>query len=79
MRQRISIVAVLLIITGVGLASLPQDWIEETIGFEPDGRRGILELLIAVIPIVAGVALLAVTIVRSPRRARHVAARRREV
>jgi len=47
-----------LIILGLGYAFLPTQWIEQKYGFEPDGGSGALELLIAVVPIAAGIGLL---------------------
>ena len=48
----------LLIALGVLFASLPKRWIEDTLGFEPDGGNGLLELALAVVPIVVGICLL---------------------
>jgi len=50
---------VLLIIVGVAFASLPKSWIEDALGFEPDGGNGLLELAIAIVPIVVGACLVA--------------------
>lgn len=48
----------LLLILGVLLAALPKDWVEETIGIEPDAGSGTLELVIACGAIVVGLALI---------------------
>jgi hypothetical protein len=49
----------LLIGFGVLFAALPKTWIEDTLGFEPDGGNGLVELALAVVPIVIGICLLA--------------------
>ncbi len=49
----------LLIAVGIAFALLPKEWIEGTLGFEPDGGSGALELGLALVPICLGVALLA--------------------
>jgi len=61
--------AVALVLLGVALAALPKEWIEETLGFEPDQGNGLVELAIALVPILAGVTLGTVVLVR-----RHSAA-----
>lgn len=48
----------LVLILGVLLATLPKDWIEETIGIDPDAGSGTLELVIALGAIVVGLALI---------------------
>jgi hypothetical protein len=48
----------LLVLTGVLLAVLPKDWLEETFGLEPDAGSGVLELAIVLVPITAGIVLL---------------------
>jgi len=65
------IIGAALIAFGVAFALLPKEWIEETFGVEPDGGNGALELLIALVPIVAGVALLALAAVRHTRTAQQ--------
>jgi hypothetical protein len=62
-------IAVALIAFSVLAAALPKEWIEETLGFEPDGGNGLVELAIAVVPFTVGVAL-AVSVLVSRRRAR---------
>jgi hypothetical protein len=47
-----------LIVVGVLFASLPKSWIEDTLGFEPDGGNGLVELALAIVPIVIGACLL---------------------
>jgi hypothetical protein len=60
---------VLLILAGAIFASLPKSWIEDTLGFEPDGGNGLIELAIAIVPIVIGACLLAGPVLLSRRRA----------
>jgi hypothetical protein len=43
---------VVLIVLGVLLAGLPEKWIEEWLGVEPDGGNRVLELFMALTPIV---------------------------
>jgi hypothetical protein len=62
-------VGVALIAVGVLAAALPKDWIEETLGFEPDGGNGLVELAIAAVPIALGAALT-VSVFLSQRRKR---------
>ena len=62
-------IGVLLVVAGLAFAALPKSWIEDTLGFEPDGGNGVLELLIAVGPIVIGVALITSAVVRRSRAA----------
>jgi hypothetical protein len=49
----------LLIIISVLLAVLPQDWIEETFGVEPDAGSGALELALVLVPAALGLSLVA--------------------
>ena len=63
------ILGIALIVLGVAFAALPKDWIEDTLGFEPDGGNGAVELLLAVVPIAVGVGLLAYGAVRRSSRA----------
>jgi hypothetical protein len=65
------IVGAILVGVGVLLALLPKDWIEETFGFEPDAGNGMLELALILIPIVLGVALIAVALIRRTAEPRH--------
>jgi uncharacterized membrane protein len=74
-RRRQIIIGVVLILIGVAFASLSKEWIEETIGFEPDGGSGLVELLIALVPIAVGVALIGVAVLRSHRAAPERASR----
>lgn len=60
-------IGVLLVIAGLAFAALPKSWIEDTLGFEPDGGNGMLELIIAVGPIVIGVALVTMAVLRRSR------------
>ena len=56
---RIRLIAgAVLILIGVGFALLSKEWIEETLGFEPDGGSGALELAFVLVPVGIGVALL---------------------
>jgi apolipoprotein N-acyltransferase len=65
------IVGAILVGVGMLLALLPKDWIEETFGFEPDAGNGMLELALILVPIVLGVALIAVALVGSAAESRH--------
>jgi hypothetical protein len=49
--------AVLLVAFGIFAAALPKQWIEDLLGFEPDAGNGLVELAIAVVPIVIGCGL----------------------
>jgi len=60
----------LLLIFGVLLAVLPKNWIEETVGIEPDAGSGTLELVIVLVAIVVGLSLIV------PLAFRRVRARR---
>ena len=62
-------VAVVLIAFGILAATLPKRWIEETLGFEPDGGNGVVELGLAVVPLAIG-ATLALSAFLSARRVR---------
>jgi hypothetical protein len=66
------IVGAVLILIGVGFALLSKEWIEETLGFEPDGGNGVLELAFVIVPIGIGVALVvtALSALRQQRAAR---------
>lgn len=72
MRTR-SLVAsgVALIAIGVAFALMSKEWIEDTLGFEPDGGNGMVELAIAVVPIVIGVGLLTYAAVQRGGVRRH--------
>lgn len=48
------------------------DWIERWFGVSPDGGNGSLEILLAVLFAVVGVALLATTIPGARRRVRRL-------
>lgn len=73
-------IGVILIAIGVAFAALPKQWIEDTLGFEPDGGNGMLELLMALVPVVVGLAMVAAGVVRRSsepaRRARSDVRRR---
>jgi hypothetical protein len=43
---------------GAGFACLPDKWIEETFGIDPDGGNGWIEVLLAAAPISMGLGLL---------------------
>ena len=53
-----TLVGGLLLLAGVLLAALPKDWIEKTLGVEPDAGSGVLELAFVLVPIVMGLILL---------------------
>jgi hypothetical protein len=53
-----AIAGTMLILIGVGFALLSKEWIEETLGFEPDGGSGALELAFVLVPIAIGASLL---------------------
>ncbi len=55
---------VILLMIGSAFATLPKEWIEESIGFEPDGGSGLVELAIIAVPIVVGAAMLGKALVR---------------
>ena len=48
----------ILIVIGIGLAALPKDWLEERFAIEPDAGNGLVELLLFLVPVVAGAALV---------------------
>jgi hypothetical protein len=49
--------ACIAIATGILFAVLPEQWIELRTDWRPDGGSGLLELLLAAIPIAAGILL----------------------
>ena len=61
-----------LLVAGLGLSLLSTAWVEETLGAEPDGGSGLLELLLALVPAAVGLWLLGtVALSRMRRRAVH--------
>ena len=54
---------------GIVFWTLPDRWIESQLRISPDGGSGVLELLLVVIPIVAGVVLMLVSWTHRERRA----------
>ena len=69
---RIRLIAgAVLILIGGGFALLSKEWIEETLGFEPDGGNGALELAFVLVPVGIGVAFLVSAV--SALRRRHTA------
>ena len=52
------VVGGLLIAIGFVLAALPKDWLEERFAIEPDAGSGLVELLLVLVPVVAGAALV---------------------
>jgi hypothetical protein len=58
MRHMRAIGGVTLIVLGCAFALLPEQWIEERFGFEPDGGNGFIELLLAMVPILVGLTML---------------------
>lgn len=67
-RKSLLVLGVLLIAIGLSLALLPPEWIEEAVGFEPDGGNGLIELLLAAVPLVAGGLLVIKAIAIGRRR-----------
>ena len=69
--ERLTLVlAGLLVLAGVLLAALPKDWIEQTVGLEPDAGNGLVELAMVLVPVVLGGALaVRVWVVVRARRA----------
>jgi hypothetical protein len=65
-RAVLGLVAALLVAGGLALATLPQDWIEARVGVEPDAGSGVLELLLAIVPILAGLAIAVALYVSRP-------------
>lgn len=59
-----------LVLLGLALALLPEDWIERSLGFEPDADSGAVEVLLVLVPLVIGALLLAPALVD---RVRHAA------
>ena len=53
------VVGGILIAVGIMLAALPKDWLEERFAVEPDAGNGLVELLLVLVPVVAGAALIA--------------------
>lgn len=72
-KTRLSAVAgTVLILIGLGLSFLSKQWIEDTLGFEPDGGNGALELAFVLVPIAIGASLLAIAaLAHHQRRARQ--------
>jgi len=56
--RRQLVVGGLLIAIGFVLAALPKDWLEERFAIEPDAGNGLVELLLFLVPVVAGAALV---------------------
>jgi hypothetical protein len=68
----LAVIGMVLIAAGIVVAALPKDWIEETFSVDPDAGSGFVELLIALVPIVAGALLVGLAYVdrrQSVRRA----------
>ena len=71
-RGRVSIaIGVILVVVGILVAALPKDWVEQTLGFEPDGGNGFVELLMVLAPIVVGAVLIARGVVSQRRETRR--------
>ena len=64
------------IAAGVLFAILPQDWIEERFGIDPDAGNGSIERLLVGVPLAIGVALAVSAIVGFLRSRRSSAGRR---
>jgi len=54
---------------GIVFWTLPDRWIESHLRISPDGGSGVLELVLVVIPIVAGVVVMLVSWTRRERQA----------
>ena len=54
---------------GIVFWTLPDRWIESQLRISPDGGSGVLELLLVIIPIVAGVVVMLVSWTRRERQA----------
>ena len=70
----LTVLGLVLIVAGLVLAFLPDQWIEDWLAVEPDGGDGTFEALFALVPLAAGAALLYVP-VRSWFVARRAARR----
>jgi hypothetical protein len=57
-----------LIVIGIVLAAIPDDWIETTTGFSPDNGNGLAEAALAGVPIAIGCILAADALVSTFRR-----------
>lgn len=57
--KRVGAISLLLFLTTIGIVfgSMPRNWIELRFGLDPDGGNGLLELLLAAVPICVCVAL----------------------
>lgn len=53
-----SITGWVLIALGLAYAALPKTWVEDRLGFEPDGGSGALEFAFVAIPLIVGAALI---------------------
>jgi hypothetical protein len=51
------VIASVCVAAGIAFALLPRTWIELWFGADPDGGSGLLEFLVAALPIMAGLAL----------------------
>jgi uncharacterized membrane protein len=71
----LTVIGVVLIAVGILVAALPKEWIEETFKVDPDEGSGFVELLIALVPIVAGVAFLVYAYVSRRNAARSPSVR----
>jgi hypothetical protein len=50
-------IAALLMSLGIGVACLPDAWIEARFGISPDGGNDLVEILLAAVPITLGLAI----------------------
>jgi hypothetical protein len=69
-RDKAMWLATALVVAGVLFASLPKAWIEDTLGFEPDGGSGALELVLVVSLVGAGIAIALPRLRKAGRTAR---------
>jgi hypothetical protein len=52
------LLGIALVLCGLAFALLPKTWIEDALGFEPDAGNGLVELLLALLPLLVGILLL---------------------
>ena len=52
-------VAAFFLLSSLGLALLPENWIEKIFGSDPDGGDGLVELALVLVPLAIGLSLAA--------------------